>query len=538
MTSSIPDAGVTLQVEAAGVPVSPGGCPEVAGRGELRVTSTGHAPGAEVELWVGEQRSTLCADDRGEVRWSAPGLLGLLAGEVQVVLGGQIVRLRVRPDKLVSDAITALVTELEAVGEGLAQAVGGQAALAGLRSREGDLSALDRAVGLAASAAPALRRRPLHRSRQVVRAVPRDTGPRTAADVRWLATHPVQAARAGVSGRAVGVVRAHRMDLDVAENRGVLAAYDRIEAAVGQMQGLVAAEGRRLEHGRPAREAFLTSSGNLWLERDLPQVEALQQRQQRLEGLRHELGATRRRAGLPDLRPRGTQMLRTARVEAQPAYWTTYRAYALALQAERAESPPQAAPVGTLDALWEQWCTVAVVRAVTELLGEPTSGRLVDPGWFSTLRQGPVATWSAPRCQVRVLYEPAYAHRQAGDVQKLHPGRPWRPDVVVEVRWADGTLDLHVLDAKFRREAGMAPWGALQEVWWKYGESLGDRTGWPVTRSCWVLWPGNGVRLVGPRMLEASWPVERLRGGTLGLQPGREAQSLREALASVLGSVA
>ena len=54
---------------------------------------------------------------------------------------------------------------------------------------------------------------------------------------------------------------------------------------------------------------------------------------------------------------------------------------------------------------------------------------------------------------------------------------------------ADGTLDLHILDAKYRREAGGAPWGALQEVWHKYGDSIGDADGWPVVRSVWVLWP-------------------------------------------------
>jgi hypothetical protein len=535
-TSSIPDGDATLEVEAGGARLWPGVCPELAGRGDLTVISRGHAPGAALELWVGDDLLELRADARGEARWSAPGLLGQLAGEVRVGLGEQEVRFQVRPDKLVSEAICAMVSDLESVGEGLAQAVGARSTFAGLRSREGALSVLERAVGLAASAAPALRRRPLHRPQEVVRAIPRETGPRTAADVRWLATHPVQTLRASASGRAVAVSRERRMDLDVPENRGALAAYDRLQSAVVGMRGLVSDELQRLEAGREVREAFLTERGNLWLERDLPQVAALGQRQQRLEGLRQELGSVRRRAGLPELRPRGSRMLRTARVEAEPAYWTTYRAQELVLEVERGQLPPQPAPVRTLDALWEQWSVVAVVRALTTLLGSPSSGRLVDPGWFSTLRQGVVASWSTPERQVQVLYEPVYAYRGEEDVQKLHPGRPWRPDVVVEVCWADGTFDLHVLDAKFRWEAGSAPWSALIEVWWKYGESLGDKDGLPLTRSCWVLWPGDGVRLVGPRMLHPRWPIERLRGGTLGLQPGEEGQRLVQVLRTVLAS--
>ncbi len=172
-----------------------------------------------------------------------------------------------------------------------------------------------------------------------------------------------------------------------------------------------------------------------------------------------------------------------------------------------------------LDELWEQWCTVAVVRVLAEQLGPPDGEQLVDSGWFATLRSGAVSRWSDARRTVTVCYEPEIG--QVGVPRKLHPGRPWRPDLVVQVRWADGTLDLHVLDAKYRREAGGAPWGALQEVWHKYGDSIGDAEGWPVVRSVWVLWPGEGTRLVGPRLLDEGWPADRLRGGAIGLGPGR-----------------
>lgn len=522
-TSSTPE----LEVTAGAVRVPAGTVAEVPGRGDLRVRLRGCVPEHRIELRVGEQRIELLTDAGGRASWTAPGLLGLVAGEVCVGVDDAQVRFVVRPDKLLADAVLALVLELEDVAEGLAQSAGAVSTVDGLRSRDRDLSMLDTAIGLAASAAPAIRRRPIHRAKEVVRAVPREMGARSARDVRWLATHPVQAVRAEATGRTVGVSRERRADLDTLENRGVLSAYDRLERAVAELRAVVDGEVARLAATRPAREAFLTERGNLWQERDLPRLRALQERRARLDELKREVTATRTRAGLPDLRPRGARMLRTPRVDAEPAYWATFRAFLLAEQAEAGEAPPAAAPVRALDELWEQWCTVAVVRALADQLGPPDGEHLVDPGWFSSLRSGPVARWSDARRTVTVSYEPEIG--RAGVPRKLHPGRPWRPDLVIEVRWADGTLDLHVLDAKYRREAGGAPWGALQEVWHKYGDSIGDADGWPVVRSVWVLWPGEGLRLVGPRMLDAGWPVERLRGGAIGLQPS-ETRGLQRVL--------
>ncbi|MEQ1504271.1 MAG: nuclease domain-containing protein, partial [Myxococcota bacterium] len=403
---------------------------------------------------------------------------------------------------------------------GLAQDAGGVGSAIGLRSREHELQALDAAVGQAASAAPAIRRRPIHRAREVVRAVPRDHGPRSAADARWLATHPLQALRAGGGGRPVGVVRERSADLDTLENRGVLAAYDRLEESVGALRSVVDHEVARMEAGRAAREAFLTESSNLWVERDQPRFEALTRRRTRLGVMSSEITATRTRAGLPDLRPRGRRMVRTARVDAEPAYWATFRAFQVAEQARVGDAPPAPASVRALDELWELWVAVALLQELGDVLGPPVEGRLIDAGWFATLRRGELARWAEPRREVRVLYEPEYAFRQ-GEIRKLHPGRPWRPDLVIEVRWADGTVDLHVFDAKYRLENGGPPKEALRELWWRYGEGIGAPDGRPLVRSLWAVAPGDGLWLVGPGMLDEEWPVERLRGGCVSVGPGR-----------------
>lgn len=503
---------------------------DVPGWGDLGVRLFGFPAGEDVEIGVGSRVITVRTDAGGGAEWLAPRLLGLLAGTILVRCEERCVTLRVRPDKLVSDAIVALVDALEAVSEGLAQSAGGLSELQ-LRSREQDLRTLDEAVGLAASAAPAIRRRPIHRAREVARAVAQDRPPSRAADVRWLATHPAAAIRAGAAGRPVGVHRDRRTDLDTPENRGVLAAYDQLERSVGVLSASVDEQIGRLEAARPAREAFVVDGGTLWSERDAPRHAAFLRRKERIAALSREVTATRRRAGLPDLRPRGVRMARTARVEAEIAYWLTWRASVAAARAELGQAPPAPAPVRSLDELWEQWVAVTVLRSVEAALGEPVEGTAVDPGWFATLRHGPIASWRADRRTITIAYEPAFSYG-AGEIQKLHPGRPWRPDVVIEVRWADGTVELHVLDAKYRLENGGPPRDALQEIWWRYGDGIG-RLGLPCVASVWAVAPGDGLWLVAPGMLRTDWPQDRLRGGVISIQPGREG-ALDHALRALL----
>jgi hypothetical protein len=313
----------------------------------------------------------------------------------------------------------------------------------------------------------------------------------------------------------------------------VLTTYDRLSDAVASMRTLVEAELARLRASRPAREAFLTERGSLWSERDEPRHRALERRRTQLDGLGAEVAAMRTRAGLPDLRPRGPRMVRTPRVDSEPAYWTTFRAFQLGEAAASATASPEPAAVGTLDELWELWSGITLLASLTRQLG-PATGGLVDSGWFATLRRGEIARWADERRVLTLSYEPEIAYGE-GEVRKLFPGRPWRPDFVILLAWADGTRDAHVFDAKFRLgEAGGPPMEALRELWWRYGEGIGDRDGLPVTRSLWALWPGRRSELVAPAMLRPEWPCERLRGGAVGLWPGEDAHDLDRVLTEVV----
>ncbi|MCK6525485.1 hypothetical protein L6R49_29100 [Myxococcota bacterium] len=538
MTSSTPEApaGVTLEVYVRGR-LAPSGA-EIPGFGALRVVSRGHAPGAEVLLHLGNQQLTLTADDDGEAEHRDGQLLGLTAGRMRVRVGELERELVVRPRKLVAEELYALIQALESLSAALSQDLGGVATLERERpSLDEALSALERAVGLAASAAPSIRRRPVHRAREERRATPDVQGARRPADLRWLATHPAQVARAAAQGRAVGVSRERRADLDTLENRGVLSAYDRIDAGVETLLGVVSRHAEALSAARPAREALLTEAGDVWSEHDAPRLSRLREREARLRALGAESRAVRLRAGLPDLRPRTAAMVRTPRADAEPAYWTTARAYALAEAASLALDAPTEAPLASLDELWERYCAVVTLQLLTAALGPPHGGESLTPGWLSSLRRGEAARWNQPRRVVRLLLEPEYHHRPGAPMRKLHPGRPWRPDLVLDIRHEGGQTELHLLDAKFRRDPdGGPPLDALRDLWWRYGESIGDHRGAPLVSSIWGLWPGDGLRLVGPTMLDAAWPRARLRGGLIGLRPGQRHPELERTLAVLLGA--
>jgi len=232
---------------------------------------------------------------------------------------------------------------------------------------------------------------------------------------------------------------------------------------------------------------------------------------------------------LPQQLPSG-RLHRSTKVESHPGYWGLYR---VAQQIEGVQAPPATPvfqPVRNLDELYETWCAIQVATALAAWAGTSVGKvlRLQDAGWFVRLPQGEIARVAKDDREIRLLYEPRYHWRGDGPLVKLHPGRPWAPDLVIEERAAGHPIALHVFDAKHRIDPtrqDLLPFDALQEVWFKYTDSIGFRESLlPAVSSTWILYPGReySVHLNSPRMLTAEWPQDRAQGGAVALAPGAE----------------
>ncbi len=526
-TSSTPE----LQVLANHYPIVRGAT--VSGRGSLIVRLTGQEPNSTVRLQLGEATAEGVADDSGTADWIFEDLLGRLAGTVNLQVGEFSFTFRVNPEKLARDAITDLLAELEEWSAGIGADPGGLWSAEGGSDSTGDLRSLEQAVGLASSAAPGIARRPIHRVNERVWAVADHRGPKRPADLRWLATHPAATARVQAGGKTAGLRRVHGRELDTLENRGVLSAYDRISAVLAQQMEDLRASADQIRSAVARREDLLGET-NPWSAKDHHRLASFARRLEKLDALSNELRVARARTGLPDLRPRSPAVLRTPHMETEPAYWATLRAFLLAEQVAGRRTPPSRTAFAGLERLWEIGSAIRLLSALEQTLGPPTGRANLGLAWGTDVEGLRAAEWRETHRVVRLHLEPVYAYR-VGSLRKLHPGRPWRPDLVVEVVYSDGTQDLHIFDAKFQVDpGGHAPQRALEEVWWKYGESIGDARDSPVVRSVWVLWPGHSTRLVGPGMLRPFWPIDRLRGGAVGWWPGRPAVDLDKVVSTIL----
>lgn len=525
--SSRPGA-IRVRARVGGREVSEGD--RLPGRGALAIEVEGLAPGAEVALRVGAREVWLEADNAGRASWSDPRLLAATAGQVTLACEGARLTFEVSPTKLVYEAVLALLDDLENASPGLARDAAGVGSVDLRAASDAVLHELEQLVGRLASAASGVRARPIARERERARPVTASAGLQRSADARFLAQRPHEVARVEGRGPAVGVHRERQRDLDTLENRGVLATLDLVAARLRACAEEVDTERARLRRGRAAREAFRTEFGSLWSERDAPRMLALDALGARVEALQVALRRARSTTGLPNLHPRPAAMSRTAKVVAHPDYWAYFQT-GREVEALSGAPPAGLAAVRSLDELWERWCALDLARALLRLRPDARLG-FGGGGWFSELEPGPVLE----AADLRLLYEPAYAYRDA-PIGKLHPGSPWRPDLVLEVRGAAGPA-VHVFDAKFMTDPAFPqrpPKEAVREIWWKYGESLGDRDGRPVVRSVWALWPGDGVWTLGPGMLRADWPEVRLRGGAIGRDPRRPGDALDRVLERLIG---
>jgi len=520
-------------------------------RRPLLLEVRGVPPADTVTISIGGDELEMVAGADGVIRWSPAHLIEATAGVVPIGVtrsdGASLdLAMDVTPSKLAECSLRALLDDLDSLAAGLSADLGGTGLVADDRRSgpEALLQLMEAATGVVAESTAQIRAHPLHKLRESVSAVPATTPRLTARDVRWLCQHPVAELRARAGGRDAGVHRDSARDLDVEENRGAVGVLGHLQAVLDEMGELLDDEKLRIETGRSAREAFRTERGNLFLERDVPRLRAISARRNRIQALAGEVNRARRRTGLPPHLPSG-RLHRSAKVEGHPGYWGLYR---VARQIEGVQAPPPMPvlqPVRNLDELYETWCAIQVAAALATWADTSVGKilRLQEAGWFVRLPQGEIARVSKDDREFRLLYEPRYHWRGEDPLVKLHPGRPWAPDLVIEERAVGQPICLHVFDAKHRIDPtrrDLLPVEALQEVWFKYTDSIGFRESLlPAVASTWILYPGKvyDVHLNSPRMLTPHWPVDRAQGGAVALPPGdpETAPGLAALLGHLLG---
>lgn len=500
----------------------------------LVVEVRGVAPNEPVVVAVGSDEQELTTSQEGVVRWSPSHLLDATAGVVplQVMrLDGEALSLSldVKPSKLAEQSLRALLDDLDALAPGLSADLGGAGLTATDRHAQPEalLQLMEEVTGVVAEATAQIRMHPLHKVKQRVTAVPASAPRMTAPDVRWLCQHPADELRARSTGREAAVHREIRRDLDVAENRGAVGVLGHLRTVLDGLDDVLEQDRYRIEAGRAAREAFRTDRGNLFQERDVPRLRAITARRERIGALTAEVRRAYRRTGLPRSVPAG-ELHRSDRVESHPGYWGLYRVAQLVRGVRAPSASPVLHPVRNLDELYETWCAIQMASALAAWAGTSLGKvlRLESAGWFVKLPQGEIARVQRGDREFRLLYEPLYPFRGDGLIVKLHHGRPWAPDLVIEERAAGQPVTLHVFDAKHRIDPtrrDRLPVDALREVWFKYPDSIGFReTMLPAVASAWILYPGPEylVRLHSPQMLSDDWPPDRVRGGAVSLVPG------------------
>lgn len=520
-----------------GAPVEP---TIVHGAGPIEVELRGAGP------WTLTIADVLVTTDPvpGGENWSSERLLERVVGPLtlRATQQGQplVIELDVRPTKLTRTEIAALLEELHDLAADLAGP-----GVADLRGADAQLTHVEGLLGHLAEAANGIRRKPLHRRLERVRAVAAAEPQLVARDVRWLARHPAQALRATGGTRAAAVLRDPHKDLDVLENRGVISVFNALRSTLSTLES-------RLHHADADLAARARALRHAPAAPDAPDPEALyradqrlRQRRQRAAQLRDEIDRLRARTGLPPTLPGLPSMPRTHQVESHPSYWQVHRV-GESVAALPTLRPTAFSPVADLDTLYERFVTLRIADALAAWAEVSLREHLQlrADGWGLCFPQGPLLTVKRGDLTVHLRAEPSYAYDGEGRVCRLRPGRPWRPDAVLEVLRHEHTVALHVLDAKHRRDPARAhdggkPLAALADIWLRYGDGIGDRdTGLPLVQSVWMVWPGDAplVDPQAPAMLLPGWPEDRLRGGSVSLRPRDPPQALRQLVAALLDS--
>lgn len=186
----------------------------------------------------------------------------------------------------------------------------------------------------------------------------------------------------------------------------------------------------------------------------------------------------------------------------EPRYRRLYRLY----QALRStpflafDSPLLWLPLQELPTLYEQWCTVQVIKAllplgtvVTQTLVNRDDAARTEPRWMLRLRQNtPLLTLQlSNETELVVCYQRRYQAR-AGLEQTLGALDPFVriPDIALEFRTKNGPPRVLIFDAKYRvAPDGGVPQDALDDAY-AYRSAIGY-AGTRATYGAFLLFPGD-----------------------------------------------
>lgn len=435
-------------------------------------------PGAVLSLWIGQTllEPFLRPNARAwHWRWTAPQAAGSYPLRLRTAwpdgrVEEQQHTLRVLPRKLDQERYTALLADLQALGDALVFALSGGTEAMTLT---------------AAPPQPAARIEEFHR-------LFGSDWERFAAAVERLAhrppdrLHPVMRQTRLGQLRSVVRVRSIHPERDTAQVVTSTASYDAYEARLlRRLLDLLWLRLARLMDPPPMPEALAERAAEvrarLCALRDLPLVR-----------------------DVPPLRAyRGP----TPRLLRDPEYRVVYRFWQrLRRRAQiRWDSETLALPIAELPRLYERWCAVRVALELLELPDyTPVAHALLHrerDGWRLGLPEDAplVVVEDAQGRQVRLRYHPRYrpldSHTASRSCDTLHSlDRHARvPDLALELVRAGAPVQVAALDAKYRLDAdGDIPAEALADAY-SYLGAIGAPDGKRAAIAAALLYPGQGA---------------------------------------------
>lgn len=180
--------------------------------------------------------------------------------------------------------------------------------------------------------------------------------------------------------------------------------------------------------------------------------------------------------------------------------------------------------------LYESWCFLQVVEALSAVLGPPSLARVVShTAWEAQVPWGSRVQWADG---TEAFYNLSFSAAPAAGYRSY--SLPMRPDVVLSIPKGPNA-GLHVLDAKFRVQQSDAEERRFRitdlHKMHTYRDALAG------VRTAWVLYPGSAFRFYEEERGRTKGP-DGIRPGCIGvgiapLQPGVGTSMLRGALSRI-----